>query len=229
MSLVHFCHIFSLSFSPFFIYSNSTLLVGLLNNTSRQLFSTVWTSKEEIINTTIGGNLAVLRSLSSLNNNNTELLASQSQLLLNQTTSTNGRLDLLLQEVAGENRTFSFEEKTILARGFNNSMQAMTLNIELAFESSSNETKACGNRTRHVINVSTILNFTRTTTPGFFFFNAYIFFISDANETNGDLDQNWIWQLGKQNLQFNRFFKVATETAISYPCSLHVLSGWYDD
>jgi len=215
MSLVHFCHICSLSFSPFFIYSNSTLLVGLLNNTSRQLFSTVWTSKEEIINTTIGGNLAVLRSLSSLNNNNTELLASQSQLLLNQTTSTNGRLDLLLQEVAGENRTFSFEEKTILARGFNNSMQAMTLNIELAFESSSNETKACGNRTRHVINVSTILNFTRTTTHGFCFLNAYFFFISDANETNGDLDQNWIRQLGKQNLQFNRFCKVATETAIS--------------
>ena len=167
-------YFFSL-FLSFFIYSNSTLLVGLLNNTSRQLFSTVWTSKEEIINTTIGGNLAVLRSLSSLNNNNTELLASQSQLLLNQTTSTNGRLDLLLQEVAGENRTFSFEEKTILARGFNNSMQAMTLNIELAFESSSNETKACGNRTRHVINVSTILNFTRTTTHGFCFFKCILF------------------------------------------------------
>ena len=49
----------------------------------------------------------------------------------------------------------------------------------------------------------------------FVFLNAYFFFISDANETNGDLDQNWIRQLGKQNLQFNRFCKVATETAIS--------------
>ena len=154
-------------FLPYF-FSNITVLVDVLSQNNQQLISTVQTSKEEIVNATNGGNTAVLGSLALLNasftttNNQTKQLTSQSQQLLQQSVVANRGIERLTREIVGENRTFSFDEKRILAAGFNNSMHAMVMNIELAYEAVSNETKACGNRTRHHVNVSTRLNFSRT-------------------------------------------------------------------